>query len=303
MKTVLVIGATGTVGSETVRALLERADVRVRVLVRDPSRLRFAGVEVVRGDLRDGAALDRALTGVAAAFYASPHEADEEALADTFVKACETRDVRIVFLGVHADGATRASRAVQRAVYALLFPHYRAKFRLSERVRRARVPAVILLATNFMQNDDLALDAIAEGRFPMPIGTKGLNRVDVRDIGDAAARALVDESVAPGAHPVIGPASVTGPECAAEWSRALGRPIAYAPEDFAEVATAKLQGKKQSDFVASHRLLAKLSIPTDVEALRRTSELLGRPPRSYADYVSSRSSSIGSSRTILRRAS
>jgi len=51
MKTLsLVTGATGFIGSHLARALLAQGS-RVRVLARDPSRLKVAGVQVVRGDV------------------------------------------------------------------------------------------------------------------------------------------------------------------------------------------------------------------------------------------------------------
>ncbi|MEZ4407862.1 MAG: hypothetical protein R3A52_15520 [Polyangiales bacterium] len=43
---------------------------------------------------------------MSAALYVSPHEPDEEALADAFTAACAKHDVRVVLVGVHADGRT-----------------------------------------------------------------------------------------------------------------------------------------------------------------------------------------------------
>jgi len=63
---VLVTGATGTVGREVVRALLERGHA-VRALSRDPATAALpAEVEVVRGDLTDPTSLAPALQGVEA---------------------------------------------------------------------------------------------------------------------------------------------------------------------------------------------------------------------------------------------
>ncbi|NEE43160.1 NAD(P)H-binding protein, partial [Streptomyces sp. SID8455] len=62
--TILVTGATGTVGRRVVEQLLERGE-HVRALTRDPARAEFpAGVEAVRGDLADPASLEGALEGV-----------------------------------------------------------------------------------------------------------------------------------------------------------------------------------------------------------------------------------------------
>src|SRR5271166_4584877 len=66
MRTTLVTGATGFVGSQVVDELLAR-EVAVRGLVRDPTkaaRLRERGVEVIVGDIRDPDAVGRAVQDV-----------------------------------------------------------------------------------------------------------------------------------------------------------------------------------------------------------------------------------------------
>ena len=69
MKPVLVTGATGFVGWHVARKLLDRS-VRVRLLVRDPSRVRdLDGAEVVQGDLRDAASLARAVSGCGVIYH------------------------------------------------------------------------------------------------------------------------------------------------------------------------------------------------------------------------------------------
>src|SRR4051812_11633818 len=115
LRNVLVVGATGTVGTAAVNAL-RGGEANVRALVRGPRDLP-SHVTPVRGDLRDAASLERALDGVHAALFVAPHEPDEEALAEGFVRACEKSGTRIVFVGVHVDGANRVSRALKRAVY------------------------------------------------------------------------------------------------------------------------------------------------------------------------------------------
>lgn len=292
MRTVLITGATGTVGRDAVRALLSRGDVTVRALVRDPSRAALTeGVVMVKGDLRDAASVDRALEGVSAALYVSPHEPDEEALADAFTAACAKHDVRVVFVGVHADGPNRLVRALARAVYGMIFGHYAPKFRLSERVRQRGPRAVVLMPTNFFQNDELVEGSIASGEYPLPLSAKGVNRVDTRDLGEAIARALTDDALAPGAYPVVGPASLSGAECAMAWTRALGRAVTYTGEDmaaFERLMRALLTGKKRDDIIASYRVLAGIALPTAARDVARTTGLLGRAPRGYDAYVRER---------------
>lgn len=65
---ILVTGATGKVGSRLAKRLARRGD-HVRALVRDPSRARELGVELVKGDLLDVASLEAALRGIDAVVH------------------------------------------------------------------------------------------------------------------------------------------------------------------------------------------------------------------------------------------
>jgi uncharacterized protein YbjT (DUF2867 family) len=284
---VLVVGATGTVGSEAALQALARG-ASVRALVRSQTSVAKLprGVQAVRGDLRDEAALKRALSGTRAALYVSPHEPDEELLAERFVRLCEASSVRLVFVGVHIDGKTRVGRALQRFVYGRMLPHYQPKFRIAERARTSGAAPVVLMPTNFYQNDALFRADIQNGSFPQPFA-RPVNRVDVRDLGVCAARALLDASLPSGAYPVIGPSSLTGDACAAAWARALGHEV-RCEHDQARVDQAiarALTSKKRDDFHATYAVLRRFELKTNAAELARTTALLGRAPSSYESYV------------------
>jgi dihydroflavonol-4-reductase len=69
VKPALVTGATGFLGWHVARQLLDRGD-RVRVLVRDPRRLRECeGADVAQGDLRDRDSLTRAMSGCGVLYH------------------------------------------------------------------------------------------------------------------------------------------------------------------------------------------------------------------------------------------
>lgn len=283
----VVLGASGTMGGCAVESLLARS-ARVRVLVRSPERVAHLPpcVERVVGDASRPDDLLRVLEGARSVFFVSPHAPDEERLAANVVEASARAGVRLVFAGVHIDGRSRVSRAIVRTMIGLRFPHYRGKTRAAERVRRAE-GSIVLMPSNFCQNDELFRDAILGGTLPEPLGAKGTNRVDVRDVGDAAAVAMLAETFAPGAYPVCGPASLTGPECAAVWSAALGREVRYTGDgdDWRLHVERSLEGRKRDDFLATFPLLRDYEVATDPVALAATTALLGRAPRSYADYV------------------
>ncbi|GAA3187074.1 NmrA family NAD(P)-binding protein [Nonomuraea roseoviolacea] len=125
--TILVTGATGTVGRLVVEELV-RAGRQVRALTRDLSRasaLLPAGVEVVAGDLADPGSLVRAFDGVTAAHlitfagddYAPLKRGDE--IVELAVKA-GVRKVSV--LGGRADGPLEQALVATDIEWTLLNP-------------------------------------------------------------------------------------------------------------------------------------------------------------------------------------
>ncbi|MBW3621309.1 MAG: NAD(P)H-binding protein [Actinobacteria bacterium] len=112
MTTILVTGATGTVGGALTPALLADGH-HVRVLTRAAAKLAdrdwHDDVEIVEGDASDAADMTRALAGTEVAYYLvhGLSGADERTLvveevtvAETFLRAAEDAGVRrIVYLG------------------------------------------------------------------------------------------------------------------------------------------------------------------------------------------------------------
>lgn len=143
---------------------------------------------------------------------------------------------------------------------------------------------MVLCPSNFYQNDELCLPEILGGHYPQALGTKRANRVDTRDIGDAAARAFLDD-IASGSYHVVGPEQWTAAQCADVWSKALGREVRYAPEQWSASVAARLPPAKAHDFAKTFRVIQRYGIPVNPAAVERTTALLGKPPRRYRDYV------------------
>ncbi len=285
---ILVLGGTGLMGRE-VLAALRRRGVVPRVLVRDPARLvTREGVEVHVGDLRDPASLRRAMDGVDVVFHISPHEADEVELTRTVIDACEKAGARLVFAGVHVTASNPVLGWFVRRCYGMVLPRYRGKLAIGRMVEASATDAVVLVPSNFMQTDEVLLDVIRGGQFVQPASPKGLNRVDLRDVGEAAATVLLDRSVPSGSYSVVGPRSLTGPECARVWSEALGVPVRYAGNDDAALDAAlrsHLTGYRLDDWLSSFRKLRRLPVNASPKELAETEWLLGRRPTDFVDFV------------------
>ncbi|TDC30979.1 hypothetical protein [Kribbella albertanoniae] len=134
--------------------------------------------------------------------------------------------------------------------------------------------------------DEFAREEIMSGRYPFPLA--GANRVDLADLAHVAQVALTDPDFPAGEYPIVGPNSISGADCAAEWSRALGRPVQYTGDDahqWMAFLGKQFSGQKLADMQKTYTLLAKRTWPTDVKEMAVTERLLKRPPTSYRDYV------------------
>jgi len=295
---ILVVGARGRIGREVVCALSARG-VGVRALVRSlsPVASPLPGVRELVGDLRDRSSLAVALEGVQSAFFVTPHAKDEEAMGLAFIEAARAAKLRrLVFASAyHRDFESALGFSLFVGAMALL-THYGPKLYVEKAVRRSGMSPVVLMPTNFFQNDEHFFREISGGCYPQPLGLRGVNRVDCRDIGEAAARALVGTEVEAGAYPLVGAeATLTGPDCAALWASALGREVVY-DGDLARwrgLVKDCMHPREAEDFGKTYKIFARVRVPATAADQARVTHLLGRPPRSYAAYVTERALTLG----------
>jgi len=281
--TILVTGATGTVGHQVVEQLVRRG-ADVRALVRDPSKADFpAGVAVAQGDLLDVDSLRNAVSGVSTLFLLNAVVPDEftQALVALGV-AREAGIKRIVYLSViHSD------------IYVNV-PHFAGKFGVERMIEQMGLTATILRPAYFMNNDLTIKDVVlGHGVYPMPIGSKGLAMIDARDIGEIAAIELMRREQAAEPLPLerfnlVGPDTLTGSDVATIWTQVLGRPVAYGGDDTAGFEQ-NLRQFMPSWMALDMRLMAERFVTEGMlpEAgdIDRLETLLGRPLRRYRDYV------------------
>jgi uncharacterized protein YbjT (DUF2867 family) len=281
--TILVTGASGTVGRHVVEHVVRRG-ADVRALVRDPTKASFpAGVAIAQGDLLDVDSLRSAFSGVSALFLLNAVVPDEftQALIALNI-ARETGIKRIVYLSViHSD------------VYVNV-PHFAAKFAVERMIEQMGLQATMLRPAYFMNNDVTIKDVVTGyGVYPMPIGGKGLAMIDVRDIGEIAAIELIRREQAAASFPLnrinlVGPETLTGADVAAIWTDILGRPIAYPGDDTAAFEQ-NLRQFMPSWMAFDMRLMAERFLTEgmlpDAGDVARLETLLGRPLRSYRNFA------------------
>ncbi|MBB3845611.1 uncharacterized protein YbjT (DUF2867 family) [Xanthomonas arboricola] len=234
-------------------------------------------------DLTDVASMRGALSSVRTLFLlnaVTPDEVTQALIALNLAK--EAGIERIVYLSViHADRYTNV-------------PHFTGKHTVERMLESLDIAATILRPAYFMQNEAMIQQTIQQyAVYPMPIGSAGVAMIDARDIADIAVAELLRRDRAPAALErvtleLVGPHAVTGPSAAKVWSAALGREIAYAGDDVAafeaQVAT------YGPSWLAYDMRLMMAGIQTHGMraadgAVEKLQAMLGRPLRTYADFV------------------
>ncbi len=281
--TVLVTGSTGAVGSEAVRHLAA-AGTEVRALTRSPDKAHFPiGVTAVQGEFTDPSVIREALDGVSGLFLLSPVAVEEltgTLHTLTLARAAGVRDV--VYLSViHADRFTDP-------------PHFAAKAAAERMIDDLGITATVLRPGYYMQNDSVEEDRLLAGFYAPPVGNRSALMVDVRDLGEVAAAALLERQRADQALPtevidVVDPEVLTGDAVAQIWAEVLGRPVSYGGDDVLDTLEQQLAAFMPGWMAYDMRLMMRRFQVDGMVAAPGTDErlhaLLGRPMRSYRDFA------------------
>jgi uncharacterized protein YbjT (DUF2867 family) len=236
---VTVVGASGTLGSEIVRALLEKG-ARVRAMVRatsDRTKLESLGVtEFLVADLRDATSMQRAMTAepraeavVASAAGFSAHTAHtkgDNSRTDTegyrnLVDAAKNAGVpRVVLISIlECDKAPDV-------------PHFSQKFATEKYLAEKRQPYLALRAGAFLDRaQDVVAPKVRKGVFPDIVPGLALDMIYSPDLARYAAEAALDlpASALNQSVDVCCDVPATGPMVAAAFTRVLGRPVVAKP--------------------------------------------------------------------------
>lgn len=217
---VLVTGGTGTVGRQTLHALLETGDVAVRALVRDVAKANWiaeAGGELVTGSFEDDDAVNDALADVdTLALITPPGPRAFEQAAKVVALAKQAgvgKVVRVSAIKAAEDGPTDNTR----------------QHGMTERaIRESGMTYVFLRPNYFMQNLMGSLGPVLqEGKLYAGMGDAKIAVIDARDVGDAVAAAVRTDAFDGEALELSGPQSVGHNTIAAAIGQALGHHVEY----------------------------------------------------------------------------
>jgi uncharacterized protein YbjT (DUF2867 family) len=280
---VLVVGATGLLGSEVVKALLQRG-AEVRAFTRkQPRPGTFPGaVEIALGDLSDPVSVAESMKGVNKLFLLIGAENVPVEL---------TQALYVYGLAKKAGLKHLTYVSVYKADQFLEVPHFANKYAVEEAIRVGGVPYTILRPAYFAQNERRLKPELTErGVYPVPAGNQGLAVVDVRDIAEAAAISLTEEGHNGKTYDLVSSEMLRGPEAAATWSNLLGRKIAYAGHTDFDRFEAQVREKGSPSWLAydirvMYQGFVERGFSNTEDQAARFAALLGHEPRTYSSFA------------------
>lgn len=215
---ILVTGATGNIGAELLRLLLEDHQ-RVRVLARDPSKLAsLAGrAEVVQGDLMKPGGLPAVFAGVEKAFIMVASIEDIPTAAAPIFQAAKTAGVHhVVFL---SSGTIHFQPAVAIGNWHLAG---------EEALKATGMQWTMLRPGNFASNSVRWAGPIqAQGSVFGTHASHVSTVIDPRDIAAVAAKALTQPGHEGRTHTLTGPERVSAKAQVDTLARVLGKPVRF----------------------------------------------------------------------------
>lgn len=270
--TVLVVGATGTVGRPLVAELLG-AGQQVRAGVRDPDRADLpAGAVPVRLDLDDPATVAPALGEADLLFLMRPPAMS---------------DVRTGLGPLVAVAATQVRHVAVLSVLGVnpAMPHWH----MEQMVRRAGLASTALRPAYFSQNLLTAFgdDLRRRSQLRLASGAGRVSFVDTRDVAAVAARVLLEPDRHGGAPLTLtGPEALTFHDAAALLTADLGRPVTYVRQTLLQ---RRRELRARGDAPGLLRVQLVIDITTRLGLAKQVTadvpRVLGRPATTLAEFV------------------
>ncbi|MFY9351691.1 MAG: NmrA family NAD(P)-binding protein [Sphingobium sp.] len=160
--------------------------------------------------------------------------------------------------------------------------------RAEEALVHSGLPYTIVRASWFAQNfsEGFLVDGVLAGAIALPADRVTEPFVDADDIADVVVAALTEDGHAGRVYEVTGPESLTFAEAVERISAAINRGISYTPVTVEECAAGMRQAGLPEEVVALlSELFGTVLDGRNSDVMPGVQDALGRPPRSFSDYV------------------
>jgi len=265
---ILILSGKGKTGRR-VAAQLEARGVPFRLASRS-SEQRF--------DWYDDSTWSATIAGADTAYLAPPVGPTGLAQAGRFIQQAAAEGLRrVVLLSGRGVGSPGRDFAV-----------YDGQVDLEHAVQASGADWTIVQPAWFAQgfSEDFLRYHVLAGEIRLSAGTGAEAWIDTNDVGDVMTAALLDETYTGQTIAVSGPRPLTMTEVAEALTTATGRPITYVDLDPEKHVTELIdQGLTEEDAEAVRDLFAVIRNHRSEYVSDGVQEVLGRPPRDFADWA------------------
>jgi uncharacterized protein YbjT (DUF2867 family) len=221
-KSILVTGATGSIGAQLVMYLASKDDVTVRAFVRDEIKaepLAKAGAELAIGTFDDRESIRAAMKNIDTVVLIAPAGPSAAEQNGNIIKISKESSVgkvvRISAIKASADGPTENTRLHAKS---------------DDELQASGLKYVILRPNYFMQNLFILVDSINnESALYAGMGDAKFAMIDVRDIVECAGYAALSDEFDNQIIELSGPECLSFHDVASVLSDVSGRAISYVP--------------------------------------------------------------------------
>lgn len=266
--TILVTGATGTVGQHVTDLLVKRG-MSVRALTRNPGQAKAKlpeGVQIAAGDLMKPETLREAMQGVEAVFLITSSD-EPEADLDTdpqVVALAEAAGVkRVVVLVGFAEGPVEAALQASSMQWTLVKP--------------AEFMANVLADWRDMIRTEGVVREFYGGALSA--------RVHEGDIAAVAVRALLEDGHHGRTYALTGPEALTRKEAVRTIAAAIGKDIPFVELTEEEARQQWRDQGYDEESVEFFVQMAKNTPEAGYTVLPTILQVLGRPARTFAEWT------------------
>lgn len=273
---ILVTGATGTIGSSTVKSLKAKG-ARFKVGTRSPDKLKGQGVETALFDWDKPETFGPALQGVEKVFLLTPVSEKQveytQALVNAAKKAGVKHIVKLSVMGADAEPGISLGRLHRDSEKA---------------IKDSGIAWTMLRPTFFMDNfvNYYGADPKKDSTIYAPHGQGKAVWVDARDVGEVAGAVLTSPGHENKVYDLTGPEALSDAEVLSILGQALGRKYTYVdvPDEAARKSMQDMQMPAWlvEGFMGLNALIKNNWAATPATGVK---DVLGRPARSFKDYA------------------
>jgi uncharacterized protein YbjT (DUF2867 family) len=280
-ETVLITGATGTVGREVIKQLSIVDGLRVRAgvhsIIKGENLKRLPNVEVVEMEFTVPESLQAAFTHADRVFLVTPFIDNQvemaKALVDEAKRANVKHIVKLSVIGAEDEPGLRLANWHRE------IEHY---------IIQSGIPYTFLRPNGFMQNfvNYNSKSIVEQNVIYMPIGTGKVSYIDARDIAAVGVEVLQGEGHEGKAYDLTGSEALSMQEVAQTMSKILNRQIS-----FVDVPEVEARNAMQQENVSPWMIDAIMELNNAYKAGEGSSvthtveELIGRKPHSIETFI------------------